>query len=251
MSNNNSNLKTNTTSLQELLNVVNNLPEASNGVELPELTNEGSAEDLISGKELIDGEGNVITGTFTIDEELATQETLLSDQDAKLSELAEILSSKASATPVLQSKTITPTASEQTVTPDSGYDGLRAVTVSGDENLIPENIMSGVSIFGVEGGGNNMPMIKIEVTVGKNNTVYYLDANKAICSLAGTHVVGTTFNIDAYCGIVYTTKDSETNIYGISGNYICYSNSSTYSNKFVMFLEDGGTANTTKLSSGV
>lgn len=131
MSNNNSNLKTNTASLQELLNVVNNLPEASNGVELPDLTNEGTEADLLIGKELIDGDGNVVTGTFTIDEELATQETLLLDQDAKLSELAEILSSKASVTPVLQSKTITPTASEQTVTPDSGYDGLRVVTVSG------------------------------------------------------------------------------------------------------------------------
>lgn len=33
------------------------------GVELPELTNPASASDIASGKEAIDGEGNVLTGT--------------------------------------------------------------------------------------------------------------------------------------------------------------------------------------------
>jgi hypothetical protein len=35
----------------------------SNGVQLPTLTNEGTAADLMSGKQLIDSNGNVITGT--------------------------------------------------------------------------------------------------------------------------------------------------------------------------------------------
>lgn len=34
------------------------------GVKLPELTNEGEAADLMEGKELIDGAGNVVTGTY-------------------------------------------------------------------------------------------------------------------------------------------------------------------------------------------
>lgn len=54
-------LQNNITNLQSLLEQVNALPEA---VTLPELTNEGSASDLLSGKQLINQEGNIVSGTI-------------------------------------------------------------------------------------------------------------------------------------------------------------------------------------------
>ena len=49
-----------------------------------------------------------------------------------------------------QTKTATPSAASQDITPDSGK-FLSKVTVNGDSNLVAGNIKSGVSIFGVAG----------------------------------------------------------------------------------------------------
>lgn len=56
----------------------------------------------------------------------------------------------------LQSKTATPTTENQTITFDSGYDGLNevqveAVTSAIDSNITPTNIRAGVTVLGVQG----------------------------------------------------------------------------------------------------
>lgn len=51
----------------------------------------------------------------------------------------------------LQEKQVTPTAEEITITPDEKYAALSKVVVLGDSQLKPENIKSGVEIFGVNG----------------------------------------------------------------------------------------------------
>lgn len=56
--------------------------------------------------------------------------------------------------PDLQEKSVMPGTDTQTVAADSGYDGLSAVTVEGDADLIAANIKRNVEIFGVKGTYN-------------------------------------------------------------------------------------------------
>lgn len=63
----NNNLRTNNNILSSILDSINNLPRVDgdgNNAALPELTNEGAASDLLSGKQLINQEGEVVTGTI-------------------------------------------------------------------------------------------------------------------------------------------------------------------------------------------
>lgn len=75
----------------------------SGGAQLPTLSNPGKAADLALGKELLDGNGNIVTGTALIP----------GGGDIKA-----------------QAKTVTPsTSQDQVITPDSGYNYLSQVTV--------------------------------------------------------------------------------------------------------------------------
>lgn len=63
----NNELQNSNNKLQSILETINTLPEAGSGeggVELPELNNEGQTSDLLAGKELIDSEGNIVTGSM-------------------------------------------------------------------------------------------------------------------------------------------------------------------------------------------
>ena len=86
--------------------------------------------------------------------------------DDIISKINEIGGEGTNETFVLQNKTVTPSTNNQVVGADEGYNGLESVTVVGDTDLIPENIVSGKNIFGVSGSYQG-----IDWTSGGSHTV--------------------------------------------------------------------------------
>lgn len=97
---------------------------------------------------------------------------------------------------VLQSKTVTPSTSQQNVTFDEGFDGLEkvvvdAVTKSIDSNIKAENIKSGVSILGVDGSleVGIIPSGKLEITAnGTHNVTEYESVEVNVPNIKDTSV---------------------------------------------------------------
>ena len=156
------------------------------GAGLPTLTNEGTAADLLSGKQLIDSDGNIVEGTIatkTASNLTASGATVTVPAGYYASQTTKSVATATQATPSITinasglitatatqaagyvvagsksatkqlafqaAKTITPTTTSQTAV-SSGYYTGGNITVKGDANLVAGNIKSGVSIFGVSG----------------------------------------------------------------------------------------------------
>lgn len=94
--------------------------QTGSGAELPELSNPGTAGDLMEGKQLIDGAGRVVDGTFTIAPELA-------EQAALIDEILAVLPGKTVAAPVIQALEVTENG---VFTAPEGVDGYAPITVN-------------------------------------------------------------------------------------------------------------------------
>lgn len=103
---------------------------------LPTLTNPGTVSDLLGGKELIDQDGNIVTGTI----------------------------------PTKSAATITPGTADQIIASSIYLTGVQ--TIKGDSNLVASNIKSGTSIFGVTGAysGGTPNLQSKSVTYTSNGT---------------------------------------------------------------------------------
>ena len=123
---------------------------------LPSLDTPGTAVDLRSGKQLIDQDGLVVEGSMPevprAVPSISVDSTGLITATTEQSE-GYVSSGTESETQQLSTdpgKTVTPSTESQTAVTAGKY-MTGPVVVDGDEKLLPENIKSGVSIFGVEG----------------------------------------------------------------------------------------------------
>lgn len=158
-----------------------------------------------------------------ITNEVATQASLIE-------QISGVLENKAAgggSTPSLQSKTVTPTTSKQTVTADSGYDGLSNVVV----NAIPSNyiVPSGIKSI-TENGTYDVTsyasaIVNIASSGGGEGGGETKWATGTISLVAGTQSNGTMFASITGLGfkpthvIVYLRNSfsmSSTSYYGLS-----------------------------------
>lgn len=160
--------------------------EGRPGKKLPTLTNPGVAGDLLSGKQLIGQDGNIITGTIP---SKASTDISVSGRTVTVpagyypSQARKSIASATQATPSITvssgglitasatqsagyvasgtksatkqlttqaGKTVTPGTSQQTAVASGRYT-TGTVYVAGDSDLVAANIKKGVNIFGVAG----------------------------------------------------------------------------------------------------
>lgn len=205
-------LSDNTALLNQLKTILAGKAEGGGGVTLPELSNPGDASKLLQGYELIGQDGQVVTGeipskaagdltasgkTVTVPagyypeqvskdvetSEQATPSITVSSSGlitASASQSAGyVAAGSTSATKQLTvqaEQTITPGATDKTIAAGRYLTGVQ--TIKGDANLMAENIVSGVTIFGVTGtaeaGGSGGGAQWVTISETLPNAMYQL-----------------------------------------------------------------------------
>ena len=204
--------------LNQIASEVSGISTVGGGTNTSDAT--ATAAEIMSGKTAYVKSGKV-TGTFTIDNELSTQDILISQIITAVNELPEAGSGE----PNLQTKTVTPTTSAQTVKPDSGYDGLSQVTVNAMTTATQATPSISVSSSGL-------------ITASSTQTAGYVaagtkSATKQLTTKAAATYTPTTSNqtiaAGTYCSGAQTIKGdanlvagnikSGVSIFGVAGSY--------------------------------
>ena len=205
-------LSDNTALLNQLKTILAEKAAGGGGVTLPELSNPGDASKLLQGYELIGQDGQVVTGEIpskAAGDLTASGKTVTVPAGYYLEQVSKDVETVEQATPSITvsagglitasasqsagyvaagSKTVTKqltVQAAQTITPGAtdkiiaaGHYLTGVQTIKGDANLKAENIVSGVTIFGVTGtaeaGGSGGGAQWITVATELPNAMYRL-----------------------------------------------------------------------------
>ncbi len=121
----------------------------------------------------------------------------------------------------LQEKTITPTTSSQTITPDTNYDGLSKVTISGvtsaiDSDIKSTNIRKGIDILGVTGTMEEYVAPKLQSkSATPKTTLQTITPDSSYDGLSSVSVGAVTSSIDN--NITSSNIKSGVSILGVEG----------------------------------
>lgn len=217
------------------------------------------ATDLMQGKTAV-SKSEIITGTFTIDNELTAQDNLISQITTALEGKAansgiDTSDATATASDILNgktayangkkitgtiasqaAKTVTPSTSSQTAVAKNMYT-TGVVTVAGDSNLVAENIKNGISIFGVagtyegsgSGGGSSIETCTLTIAFdgppSPGGEIYYISSDLTLqvyMVYAGSITVMKNSIITLYQVSVMTTTTTLDEITSGMGNYSYY-----------------------------
>lgn len=193
---------------------------SSGGIQLPTLTNEGNAKDLLAGKQLIDSNGNIVTGTMvnngTVNATLNTNTTSYTIPAGNHSGSGKISVD-------IEDRTFTPTKSIQNFTPNTGK-VIRNVTI----NSIPDDYI-------IPSGTKSIN------TNGTHDVSNYASVNVNIASVGG----GFIYPDGAFAPVTSFTDGKQYALVALINGDYRYINTTTYNNytmnaTITTIAEDGG-----------
>lgn len=221
----NTRLQTVSADLQTLINKANNLPEPTT---LPELTNPGTASDLLSGKELIDADGNVVTGTIatkTASDLTASGATVTVPAGYYASQTTKSVATATQVTPsvtVSSSGLITASATQTAGYVTAGTKSVtKQLTTQSAKTITPSTSSQTAVASGVYTTGAvtvaAIPSTYVEPTATKTATTYTpTTSNQTIA--AGTYCSGAQ-TIQGDSNLIADNIKSGVSIFGVSGSY--------------------------------
>ena len=220
------------------------------GTSLPALSNPGAAADLKNGKQLIDANGNVLTGTMpnitlpTPGITVSSGGLITASYEAAAGYSAGGSKSGTKQLTTQAGTTITPGTSQKTAVASGRYT-TGNVYVAGDSDLKAENIKDGVNIFGVTGSlspsltmnfyDSSSDLGRVEVEVISGNRVSVAGLGNKWSIFIGVVIFGNTAESAT---TIIADKTTERVFFVLFGDIYESTYSSVFSGNFAAYSSD-------------